>query len=76
MAKTPDKLQKATKSKAKAILRAEIVSRFKVSDAEFGVIPNKNSFINKMLTNEIIPKDKEKLTRMADNTCSELLNIK
>ena len=76
MAKTPGKLQKATESKAKAILRADIVSILKVSDAEFGVIPNKNPFINKMLTNEIIPKEKEKLTRMANNACSELLNIK
>ncbi len=56
-------------------MRADIVSRLKVSDAEFGVIPNKDPFINKMLMNEIIPKEINKLTRMSDNACSELLNI-
>lgn len=75
MAKTPGKPPKATKSKAKAIMRADIVSRLKVSDAEFGVIQNKEPFINKMLMNEIIPKEINKLTRMSDNACSELLNI-
>jgi hypothetical protein len=73
--KTPGKPPKGGSKKVKPPLRADIVTRLNITDAEYAMIPVKEPFINKMLMNEIIPTEIERITRMADDACSNLLNI-
>lgn len=71
MRKTPGK---PPKSKQK-VLRADITARLGMSADDFKKIPNIDPFVNKMIMNEIIPKDVKKTTRQADETFGRLLNV-
>jgi hypothetical protein len=46
-----------------------------MSDSEYNSIPNKDPFVNKMLMNEVIPVEIQKLTKHTDDAFANLLNV-
>jgi hypothetical protein len=54
--------------KKQRVLRADIISRLGIASQQYKKIPHMDPFINKMLMNDVIPKEVQAITKLADHT--------
>lgn len=63
------------KKKAKKILKADIPTRLGLDEITYQKVPNKDPFINKLITNEVIPQNLKKAARKHQIALTNLLNV-